>query len=140
MATKKRSRKGDYARFIKDRRAADPAFRARRNAAVAKWAAKLENKSKLFTQYLKRTYNLTPEQYESMLQVQNYRCGICGTTDPGIYTKGRVNRWHVDHNHVTGKIRGLLCGPCNIGLGNFHENVVALRNAVLYLEKNYEFE
>jgi hypothetical protein len=130
-----RARPG-YAAAIRERRKNDPEFKARRNAAVARWQAKPGSAAKQFAWYLKRTYGLTIEQHAALLSAQGHRCGICGSDDPGIRTKGKVHRWHVDHDHATGKVRGLLCGSCNIGLGSFFDNTVALRNAVVYLEKH----
>lgn len=62
-----------------------------------------------------------------MIVSQDGRCKICG----GILLGSNA---HVDHCHVTGKIRGILCGPCNRGLGLFRDSVTALRQAAIYLE------
>ena len=56
--------------------------------------------------------NFTPDTYRAMLASQGERCALCGTTKPG----GRGS-WHVDHNHETRKVRGLLCRRCNTNLG-----------------------
>ena len=58
---------------------------------------------------LAKKYNLTHEQYETMLAAQGGGCAICGSTDPGPRNK----HMHIDHDHATGKVRGILCGPCN---------------------------
>lgn len=58
-------------------------------------------------------YGITLEDYERILESQNGGCAICETTTPG----GRGNRFHVDHNHETGVVRGLLCWTCNRRLG-----------------------
>lgn len=65
-----------------------------------------------------------------MLNQQGGKCAICETTVPTVH-----KRFHIDHCHETGKIRGLLCHGCNVGLGYFKENVTALKNAVVYLTK-----
>lgn len=78
----------------------------------------------------KYLYGLTQEQFEAMLEAQGGRCAICRTDTPG----GRDNRWHVDHCHATGKVRGLLCNGCNIGLGHFKDDPERLLAAVAYLE------
>lgn len=80
---------------------------------------------------LKRKYNLTQEDYERMCKDQNGQCLICNTDD----FKGKGNKLYIDHCHKTGKIRGLLCSSCNVGLGNFKENIEALKNAIKYLLK-----
>lgn len=80
---------------------------------------------------LKRLYNMTPDQYNSMLEQQNYCCALCGNTEPGYGS----TRFSVDHNHKTGKVRGLLCKGCNLGLGKFKDDSLLLRLAVVYLEE-----
>ena len=78
-------------------------------------------------QYL---YGITPEQFAERLESQGGRCAICRTDTPG--GKGG---WHVDHDHVTGVIRGLLCHRCNLMLGNAADDPARLRAAVAYLER-----
>jgi len=62
--------------------------------------------------WLYRTYGLTQESYIAMFEKQQYKCGICGGE---IIPHTRLS--HVDHNHETGQVRGILCHPCNLGLG-----------------------
>ena len=76
-------------------------------------------------------YNITLEEYEEMSIKQNHKCAICGS--PEMNNKNKV--LCVDHNHTTNKIRGLLCGLCNTGLGNFLDNSRRLVNAIKYLKK-----
>lgn len=73
-------------------------------------------------------YGLTPEAFARMLADQEGRCAICRTDDPG--GKGG---WHVDHDHETKAVRGLLCQRCNLGLGNFQDDVNRLQSAYDYL-------
>lgn len=75
------------------------------------------------------TYGITIDDYEKMRAEQNGRCAICGTFDPG------GEHFHVDHDHETGKIRGLLCNNCNPGLGWFKDNIDTLLSAAQYLRK-----
>lgn len=65
-------------------------------------------------QHLKRRYGITTDDYNKMLESQCDGCKICGRPN-GFRNKG--NRLFVDHNHITGKVRGLLCNKCNIGVG-----------------------
>lgn len=81
---------------------------------------------------LKRHYKLTLEAFYAMLKEQNYLCALCSTDKPG----GR-GRWHVDHDHQTNTIRGLLCHKCNVGLGHFNDNVALLEKALNYLKGTY---
>ena len=60
----------------------------------------------------KREYGITLEDYDLMLIEQEGKCAVCGSDDP----KGK-GRFHVDHDHDTGKVRGLLCHYCNIAEG-----------------------
>jgi 5-methylcytosine-specific restriction endonuclease McrA len=78
--------------------------------------------------HLRRKFGLTIEQYEALLQRQGGRCAICRS--PG---NGSVSL-HVDHDHVTGRVRGLLCFRCNGGLGQFREEPELLRRAARYVE------
>ena len=74
---------------------------------------------------LRRHYGLTLEEYDQMLLDQNGVCAIC--FEPGYPL-------NVDHDHSTGTVRGLLCIPCNQGVGHFRDNTKFLLNAVSYLE------
>lgn len=64
-----------------------------------------------------------------MLSAQGGTCAICKSPDP----KGK-GKFHVDHCHSTGRVRGLLCHACNLALGHMHDDPVRLREAALYLE------
>lgn len=82
---------------------------------------------------LKRTHNITIEEYKKLLITQNYVCAICNQPE-------KLNRdLAVDHDHVTGEIRGLLCLSCNTGIGNFKDNITVLNKAINYLENNNAF-
>jgi hypothetical protein len=82
--------------------------------------------------YLKRTYGITVEQYEEMLAVQGGVCMICKQPRPENRTL------HVDHDHATGEIRGLLCFRCNNALGDFEEQYELFRRAADYLDRDTE--
>lgn len=79
---------------------------------------------------LNRLYGLTVEQRDALFEAQGFTCAICGDHMP----KGK-NKWHVDHDHKTGAVRGVLCRYCNVGLGSFYENPRLLRNAAEYIER-----
>lgn len=74
---------------------------------------------------IKQLYGLTIEQYNDMLEGQDSKCAIC--------EKPFTKTPHVDHSHITGKVRGLLCRGCNIGIAHFEDNVKYLENAIRYL-------
>lgn len=81
---------------------------------------------------LKSTYGITPEQFDALLASQGGVCAICGKLPPAI--KGAPGQWNVDHCHKTGAVRGILCSPCNIGIGQLGDDPDRLRVAIAYLE------
>ena len=81
--------------------------------------------------HLKKKFGITESQFESLLAGQNGKCKICGRSD-----SGRLGSFSVDHDHITGEIRGLLCYRCNVGLGHFGDSPVILRKAAAYLSKH----
>jgi len=81
----------------------------------------------MWINHLKRQYNLTFNQYNQMIKQQNNKCLICGSK-PG------KKALHVDHNHKTKKVRGLLCYNCNMTLGFVHENKIILMKLVNYID------
>lgn len=81
-------------------------------------------------QVLKARYGITTEQYEAMLVSQRGLCAICREPQEGN------RQMAVDHNHETGKVRGLLCDRCNRGIGLLRDSPLVLRAAVDYLEQH----
>ena len=81
---------------------------------------------------LNRSYGITVNEYDSLLEKQNYSCGICGES-AAEKTKGRKKYLCVDHDHETGLIRGLLCDSCNRALGLFGDSPAVLRDAIKYI-------
>lgn len=90
----------------------------------------IDKKDQIINNRLKRKYNITLAKYNQLFENQNFRCAICKTTNP----KGKNNKFHVDHDHKTGEVRGLLCHFCNNGLGNFNDSVESLKEAIKYLK------
>ena len=84
--------------------------------------------------YKQYTYNLSQEAYDAMLKAQGGRCAVCGTTEVGSKSKNHQG-FFVDHCHETGQVRGLLCHSCNVGLGNFQDNIGKLEAAIRYLSE-----
>lgn len=102
----------------------------RERRAAREWAGK--NKESQRALYLKRAYGLTVEQYEAL----GNRCGICGAEQGNANRTngdGKPYRLHVDHCHDTGRIRGVLCINCNMGIGYFKHDIELLRKAIEYL-------
>jgi hypothetical protein len=87
------------------------------------------NRAKVTKQQLishrRREYGLTEEEYNNMVLSQNNMCSICN--------KPSDRTLHIDHNHVTGRVRGLLCSNCNLGIGLLQEDLIILNRAIEYL-------
>ena len=78
---------------------------------------------------LKRNYKMTLGQFDELFIAQGGVCAICG-----LGPSGKRRHLTVDHDHTTGKVRALLCGPCNVALGNAKDNPKILRAAAEYVE------
>lgn len=76
--------------------------------------------------HLRRQYGITQAEYDAMADAQDGKCAICGVEKPML---------HVDHDHKTQLVRGLLCGPCNRGIGLFWDNPKLLSAAARYLRR-----
>lgn len=102
-------------------KAAQKRYRSRAAAAdPVTWKRKVRDRN------LRVKYGISAAEYDRRLADQGGRCAMCSTTDPG-------NRWGVfvvDHDHSTGAVRALLCGPCNGSLGHY-EKVRLLAEAYL---------
>ncbi len=81
--------------------------------------------------HIKAKFGVTRDEFNEMLSRQGGCCAICMVNKPG----GSGN-WHVDHNHKTKKVRGLLCHNCNRGIGYLRDEIEVLQLAVEYLKKN----
>ena len=75
-------------------------------------------------------YGITTDDFDRMLKDQGYKCKVCGSKRAA---RSRFNFFHVDHCHDTGKVRGLLCGRCNISMGAFNDDPNLLEVAASYL-------
>lgn len=78
---------------------------------------------------IKKSYGIDLTTYNKISESQGHICAICGKKE-----RMRNRNLHIDHNHKTGIIRGLLCGNCNVGIGNFKEDINVLKSAIIYLE------
>lgn len=88
----------------------------------------LSHKKRIRNQYkrhIKEKYGMTIDQYDAMVDSQNGMCSICK----------RTSKLHVDHCHRSGKVRELLCGPCNNALGLFQDDASVLHLAIAYIQK-----
>lgn len=85
--------------------------------------------------HLKNTFGITPEDFVDLYKAQNGRCAICGLANMNyIDKKGRERpSLFIDHEHLGGGVRGLLCHGCNTGLGHFRDSVELLESAINYM-------
>lgn len=99
-----------------------------------KWMEKNPEKFKaiIFKNMLKQ-YGITESDFNKIVLNQNGVCSVCGKS-PGASKKNQT-RLSIDHDHKTGKMRGLLCHKCNVGLGHFNDNPDLLIAALAYLKK-----
>jgi hypothetical protein len=93
-------------------------------------AAHPDKQRQVYRRYnLKRLYGMSEAEYDALLSSQSGGCAICGTAEPG----GRGDCFKVDHDHVTGMVRALLCHGCNLGIGMFRDDPELLEEAASYL-------
>jgi hypothetical protein len=132
-----------------------PDGRAKMNATTKKWAmknperhAELQHKS-AFKRRLK-TFGMTIEQYEAMWEAQGRCCAVCRSEESRVKRNGKQGpknvkgwpstarpdttaNWHIDHDHKTGAVRGILCYHCNTALGLFGDDIAKIEAAIKYL-------
>jgi hypothetical protein len=116
----------------RDRLAAerDPeAVKEKNRNSATRWRANPENRRRKRMAYIETRYNISYADYERMELEQGGVCKICKRPP----THSRYDRLHVDHDHATGKVRGLLCHTCNTGLGSFQDRPDWLQAAIVYL-------
>jgi hypothetical protein len=103
-------------------------------ANAAEWRRNNPERRKAISRryHLDSTYGLSTAEYDAMLAAQGGGCAICHRPEP----MGR-GRFHVDHCHETGRVRALLCDPCNRGIGLLRDNPEVLRAAAAYLELHH---
>ena len=115
----------EYARTVE--------YKNKKNAARKKRRAvngKTPNEEKSNREYhLKKTYNITLEEYDTLFLKQNGQCAICKKNQCDI-----KRRLSVDHSHLNGRVRGLLCYTCNTGIGYFKEDISCILEAIKYLQ------
>jgi len=85
---------------------------------------------------IKRRYGITKDEWHWLLKEQYGKCKICNKEmEIELGVRKNSNSACVDHDHETGGVRGLLCSNCNMGLGYFKDDVVALQSAIIYLNE-----
>jgi hypothetical protein len=83
-----------------------------------------------------KTFNLSINDYNTLMREQNYVCAICKQKETLKKTNGNsARRLSIDHNHKSKKVRGLLCNRCNVILGKIDDNIILLKSMIKYLQK-----
>ena len=97
--------------------------------ASAKWYAKNKKRKAVYQRKydLEKLYGINEEQYQKLLKFQKYKCAVC--LEPDRPDK----KLHIDHSHITGITRGLLCGNCNKALGLLLDSTILLGRLIGYL-------
>lgn len=133
----RRARKREY---MAKRRAASEELRAYGRANAKAWAARNRARARKNARAsrLRTKYGMSIADFDARLLAQRGLCSICGVLMTPPARRARANRSGVtvDHCHDTGRVRGLLCYECNLGLGVFKDSLQRLRAAVAYLEKD----
>jgi len=101
----------------------------RRAAYQAEYRQRPEVKRKARNAYFLRTYGVSADDVDDMMDAQNGRCAICGAKP------SRLASMHIDHDHEHGHLRGMLCLSCNQGLGQFRDDPALLLRAIVYLRQ-----
>lgn len=128
IAKKKAHKKAQKKRYLQTE-----AGKAAKRREKQRYRKTVGGKLAKLRQILKSKFNITIEQYEELLIKQKGVCALCKQLCPS------GKRLCIDHNHITGKVRGLLCYHCNVGLGHFMENAKLLMNAVDYITNNDDY-
>jgi hypothetical protein len=99
------------------------------------WLARNQHKRKEINRNwkLRNVYGITPERFDEMYFEQGGKCAIC-SKELHLNEDG-YNELHVDHDHATQYVRGLLCSRCNLAIGQFEDSITFLQRAVLYLQE-----
>ncbi len=100
-------------------------------------ACRVDNRSRPYRRatIVKSRYGLTQDGYDALLAQQGGRCAICRADSPGSW-----GDWRVDHDAVTGKVRGLLCDGCNKGIGCLQHDPDVIAAALRYLQRHRQMQ
>ena len=121
----------------------DPAFRERRSLWAKAYNARnreellaqkktyyTENRQAIRDKVRAKMYGVSPDAIRALLIEQDSRCAICGA---------KLAKWHLDHDHATGKVRGLLCSNCNSGIGMLGDDPGRVAAASQYLASHADY-
>lgn len=115
-----------------------------RQCSVARHRARVDADATVYRRIewpskLRRLYGLSIAEYDALFNAQGGRCAICRSDNPRSrgYKKQASAKFCVDHNHATGRVRGLLCTACNRAIGLLRDDLVNVQNMLSYLQKEY---
>lgn len=132
---KKHPRHKDYTKFHSAKWRSNPENRAKEKIKYNEW--RLKNLDKVKAQNkntsLLTRFGIDLEEYTKMLAAQNGSCKICKKPETAVI-RGTLARLAVDHNHLTGEVRGLLCLRCNTGIAFLDNNPGILPEVLKYME------
>lgn len=92
-------------------------------------------RAKAKAKHLERKYGLAEAQYWEMFERQGGVCAVCGQPETQVL-RGAVSQLSVDHDHTTGRVRGLLCHHCNTAIGLLRDDTAILEAAIAYLKSH----
>lgn len=128
----------ELSEFHKDKQKSDGLYSSCRSCMAEIYTSKEFREKRKHPRYanIKRkhkvkSFGLTVEEYESLIQKQGNKCAICNKHQSQL-----KKLLSIDHNHKTGKVRGLLCGNCNRGIGFLEDSPAIMRKAVDYVIQN----
>ena len=124
---------------IRDRALAAKATDRKRNRIIDKDKARqryFKERDLRTSKRLKKDFGITLAEYDAMFAMQNGLCAVCNEPQKIKDKHGNLRRFSVDHDHKTGRVRQLLCGPCNLSIGLVKENVKTLNKMIEYIKKH----
>jgi len=141
VLAKRRAAYSENKNGIRDRALAAKASDRKRHRVVDKEKARqryLKERDMRTSKRLKKDFGITLAEYDAMFELQKGLCAICNQPQTIVDRHGNLRRFSVDHDHKTGKVRQLLCGPCNMSIGLVKENVKVLNTMIDYIKKHGE--
>lgn len=105
-----------------------------RNKQAREYRKTDAGKKSTLKQRLRQRYKITLEEYDTLWEKQNGVCAVCKQCEIVKCMSGAIRRLCVDHDHKTGKVRGLLCQKCNKALGYVDDSVEQLKALISYLK------
>lgn len=104
-------------------------YKNSKSSSGHQWACKVCLNAYNRELHLRKSYGLTVADFEAMLTAQGGGCAACGIKS----VRRTGHSFHVDHDHSTGAVRGLLCGSCNVALGQLGDSTVRIQQLLAYL-------